>query len=157
MLSSAVGRVKEALEKKGLRSEIKQFSGSTRTAQEAAAAIGCEVGEIIKSLLFRTKDTAQPILILVSGKNRVNEHAIEVFIGEKIVKADANFTREITGYSIGGIPPLVNEKIQHVLIDEDLLNYQILWAAAGTPFTVFSLPAADIQKISHGSVVSIKA
>lgn len=153
---SPIDRVKDALLEKGLQFEIKQFTESTRTANEAAAAIGCEVAQIVKSLLFRTVETTQPILILASGKNRVNEQAIEVLVGEKIVKADADFAREITGFSIGGIPPLGNEKIRNIYIDQDLLDFETLWAAAGTPFAVFSLSASDIQKITHGKFVSIK-
>ncbi len=154
--SSAVIRVQEALVKRGLAPNIKEFSESTRTANEAAAAIGCDVAQIIKSLLFRTVDTKQPILILVSGKNRVSEQSIEALIGEKIVKADADFTREVTGFAIGGIPPLENERIHTVLIDQDLLEFERLWAAAGTPFAVFSLLCGDIQKLTNGKIVSIK-
>ncbi len=106
--SRAVARVQQALLKKGLAIEIKEFSESTRTANEAAAVIGCDVAQIIKSLLFRTVATNQPILILVSGKNRVNERLMEAIVGEKMVKADADFTREVTGFAIGGIPPLEN-------------------------------------------------
>lgn len=156
ILSASVARVKEALQIKGLAFEIKEFSESTRTANEAAAVIGCQVAQIMKSLLFRTVESKQPILILVSGKNRVNERSIEALVGEKIVKADADFTREVTGFTIGGIPPLENEKIHTVFIDQDLLDFEILWAAAGTPFAVFSLLSCDIQKITSGKIVSIK-
>lgn len=156
VLSTAVARVKDALQKKGLAFEIKQFSESSRTANEAAAVIGCQVAQIMKSLLFRTVDTKQPILILVSGKNQVNEQSIEAMVGEEIVKADADFTREVTGFTIGWIPPLENEKIHTVFIDQDLLDFEILWAAAGTPFAVFRFLSCDIQKITSGKIVSIK-
>ena len=109
--------------------------------------IGCQVGQIVKSLLFCTKETQRPVLVLASGKNRVNEEAIQRYIGEKIVKADADFTREVTGFAIGGIPPLGHKNsISLVYIDEDLLQYEILWAAAGTPYAVFSLPAKDYKQ-----------
>lgn len=152
----SVVRVRDILAQKGLTFEIKQFAQSTRTANEAASAIGCEVEQIMKSLLFRTVQTNQPVLILASGKNRVNEKAIEALMGETIVKADAEFTREITGFAIGGIPPLSNDKISAIFIDEDLLKYETLWAAAGTPYAVFSLSSLDISKITKGKVISIK-
>jgi len=155
-LNASVARVKNALLKKGLAFELKEFSESTRTANEAAAAIGCQVAQIMKSLLFRTLESKRPILILVSGKNRVNEQSIEALVGEKIVKADPDFAREVTGFTIGGIPPLENQKISIVFIDQDLLDFEILWAAAGTPFTVFSLLSSDIKKITSGKTVSIK-
>jgi prolyl-tRNA editing enzyme YbaK/EbsC (Cys-tRNA(Pro) deacylase) len=156
VVSAAVGRVQKSLQEKGLAFEIKEFSESTRTALDVAAAIGCEVAQIVKSLLFKTVQTNKPILILASGQNRVNEKTIKALVGEAIVKADADFTREITGFAIGGIPPLGNVKISTILIDEDLLNFEILWAAAGTPFTVFNLQSSDIQKMTHGKIVSIK-
>lgn len=156
VLSSSVARVKDALPKKGLAFVVKKFSESTRAASEAAAVIGFQVAQIMKSLLFRTVDTKQPILILVSGENRVNERAIETLVGKKIVKAAPDFTREVTGFTIGGIPPLENERIRTVLIDQDLLDFETLWAAAGTPFAVFSLFSCDIQKITNGKIVSIK-
>jgi prolyl-tRNA editing enzyme YbaK/EbsC (Cys-tRNA(Pro) deacylase) len=119
--------------------------------------IGCQVGQIIKSLLFRTRDSQRPVLILASGKNRVSEGAIQKYIGEKIEKADADFTREITGFAIGGIPPLGHKNsISFVYIDEDLLQYEILWAAAGTPYAVFSLPTKDLQTVTGGKIVSVK-
>lgn len=156
IFNATIARVKEALQEKGLIFEIKQFAESTRTANEAAAVIGCEVAQIVKSLLFRTAESKQPVLILASGKNRVNEPVIAALIGEKIVKADAEFTRNITGFAIGGIPPLANAKIGTVLIDQDLLEFKTVWAAAGTPFAVFSLGSTDIQKITNGRIVVIK-
>ncbi|MBS0288595.1 MAG: YbaK/EbsC family protein [Proteobacteria bacterium] len=156
ILKAPMARVQDALQKKGLKFEIIEFSQSTRTANEAAAAIGCKIAQIIKSLLFRTCETNQPILILVSGKNRVNEQKIETLVGEKIVKADADFTREITSFAIGGIPPLDNDKIKTIFIDQDLFDFEVLWAAAGTPYTVFSVSSNEIQKLIQGSIVSVK-
>jgi prolyl-tRNA editing enzyme YbaK/EbsC (Cys-tRNA(Pro) deacylase) len=157
MLSKSAEIVQRALCEKGLGFEVIELAESTRTANDAATTIGCQVGQIVKSLLFRTKETQQPILVLASGKNRVNEGVIQKYMGEEIAKADANFTREITGFAIGGIPPLGHKNtISHIYIDEDLLQYEILWAAAGTPFAVFSLPAKELQMATGGKIISVK-
>ncbi|MBS0634252.1 MAG: YbaK/EbsC family protein [Verrucomicrobia bacterium] len=156
VLSKSSRAVQEALEQKGLTCKVVELTSSTRTANDAAATIGCEVGQIVKSLLFRTKQTNLPVLILVSGKNRVDEKAIELVIGEKIEKADAAFTREITGFAIGGIPPVGHsQKIEHVFIDQDLFCYETVWAAAGTPFAVFSMPSTALAKVSDGKILAI--
>lgn len=157
ILSKSAELVQRALCEKGLEFGVVELNASTRTANDAAMTIGCQVGQIIKSLLFRTKETQRPVLVLASGKNRVNEEAIQKYIGEKIAKADADFTREITGFAIGGIPPLGHKNpISLIYIDEDLLQYEILWAAAGTPYAVFSLPAKQLQTAIGGKIVSIK-
>lgn len=156
-LSKSAQSVQDALAKKGLSLEVVELSSSTRTANDAANSIGCEVAQIIKSLLFRTAETNKPVLILASGMNRVNEKSIEKQLEEKIVKADADFTREVTGFAIGGVPPIGHKNtIEYIFIDEDLLTLGKLWAAAGTPNAVFSLPAATIADITGGKVISIK-
>lgn len=157
ILSKSAEVVQRALLEKGLEFKVIELATSTRTANEAATTIGCEVGQIVKSLLFRTKETQKPVLVLASGKNRVSEEAIQKYVGEKITKADADFTREITGFAIGGIPPLGHKNpILHVYIDEDLLQYETLWAAAGTPNAVFSLSANKLQKVTGGKIASLK-
>ncbi|ETO93428.1 YbaK/EbsC family protein [Legionella oakridgensis] len=156
-LSQSAQSVQTALLKKGLTVEILELSSSTHTAHDAATSLGCDVGQIMKSLLFRSTETNQPILILASGANRVNEKSIETLLGEKITKADADFTRDITGFAIGGVPPLGHKQIIHsIFIDEDLLKFETLWAAAGTPHAVFSLYARDIEWLIHGQIVSVK-
>jgi prolyl-tRNA editing enzyme YbaK/EbsC (Cys-tRNA(Pro) deacylase) len=109
-LSNSAKIVQDVLLNKGLAFEVVELSSRTRTAKDAATTIGCEIAQIIKSLLFRTEKTNRPILILASGINRVNEETIERLISEKIIKADANFTREITGFAIGGVPPVGQNK-----------------------------------------------
>lgn len=157
-LSKSAETVQRALCEKGLEFKVVELNTSTRTGSDAAMAIGCQVGQIVKSLLFHTSETLQPVLILVSGKNRVSEESIQRYLGEKIVKADAGFVREFTGFAIGGIPPLGHKNLlPFVYIDEDLLQYETLWAAAGTPYAVFSLPAKELQKVTGGKVVSVKA
>ncbi len=157
ILSKNAEIVQDALRKKGLTCEVVELSSSTRTAHDAAETLGCEVAQIVKSLLFRSEKTNQPILVLASGINRVNEKIIEKLRGEKIVKADADFTRDITGFAIGGVPPIGHKQtINHIFIDEDLLKLEKLWAAAGTPNAVFSLRSSDLLQLTGGKIVSIK-
>lgn len=154
-LSRSAQFVQTALTNKGLPFKVIELASSTRTAEEAAAAIGCDVAQIIKSLMFVTKETRQPILILASGKNRVNEKAIVTVLGAKIIKADADFVREVTGFAIGGIPPVGHKQTLQTLIDETLLQYDSLWAAAGTPHAVFNLRVTDLVPLTNGKVISI--
>ena len=153
---SSVQKVQAALAAYGIDSKIVEFSASTRTAQQAADEIGCNIAEIVKSLIFCTQETHQPILVLTSGINRVNEKMIEQCIGEKIKKADADFVRNVTGFAIGGVPPFAHAQKIKTLIDKDLLQYERVWAAAGTPFTVFSLSSSDLARITGGTIVRIQ-
>ena len=155
-LSNAALRVQDALVSKGLPCRVVELAASTRTAQDAATAIGCQVAQIMKSIVLRTATTRQPILVLASGVNRVNEKIIEALCGEKIEKADAEFVREVTGFAIGGIPPIGHVQAIKTFIDEDLFAYEELWAAAGTPHAVFSLYSRDIKQLTNGIVASIK-
>jgi prolyl-tRNA editing enzyme YbaK/EbsC (Cys-tRNA(Pro) deacylase) len=118
-LSKSAQSVQDVLTKKGISTRVVEMPASTRTAQDAANAIGCEVAQIVKSLIFCTKQTKKPILVLASGVNRVNEKAIEKHVGQEIGKADADFTREVTGFAIGGIPPGGQKQQIQPLIDQD--------------------------------------
>lgn len=156
-LSKSAKVVQDALSKKGFSFEVVELPSSTRTAKDAAETLGCTVAQIVKSLLFRSENTNQPILILASGINRVNEITIEKILGEKIVKADADFTRNITGFAIGGVPPVGHvQTIHYIFIDEDLLKFDKLWAAAGTPNAVFSLQSSDLLNLTNGKIIAIK-
>lgn len=155
-LSSSAQKIQEILEKNGTHFKVIELSSSARTAQEAADSLGCEVAQIVKSLVFVIKDLQKPILVLASGANRVNEKAIEQVLGAKIAKADAQFVRDVTGFAIGGIPPLGHKEDIETYIDEDLFKWELLWAAAGTPHAVFQLKSSDLQKITSGKIVSIK-
>lgn len=156
-LTKSAQIIQDFLSKNGLDLEVIELPSSTRTASDAAASIGCEIAQIVKSLLFRSEKTNQPILILASGSNRVNEKKIENLINEKIMKADADFTRETTGFAIGGVPPIAHKnKIDLILIDEDLMKFEKIWAAAGTPNAVFSLSAPDLKKLTNGTIIEIK-
>ena len=149
-------RVQDALERLGFPFRVVELPQSTRTAVEAAQAIGCEVGQIVKSLVFRGKRGGRPLLIVVSGANRVNETSVAGLIGEPIEKADADFVREQTGYVIGGVPPVGHLAPMETLIDEDLMQYEEVWAAAGAPHAVFCLSPKDLARMSGGRVARVK-
>ena len=156
-LKKSAQSVQDALTQAGLNCTVVELPNSTRTANDAAASIGCDVAQIIKSLIFKTHATDKPVLVLASGPNRVNEKTIEKHVGEKIIKADADFTRDITGFAIGGIPPIGHtQTIDLIFIDEDLLTFDNVWAAAGTQNAVFNLRGDDLLNLTNGKVISIK-
>jgi prolyl-tRNA editing enzyme YbaK/EbsC (Cys-tRNA(Pro) deacylase) len=155
-LSSSAQKVQEALKDMGMSLSVVELPGSTRTAVEAAQAVGCQVGQIVKSLVFKTKRNRRPILVLASGQNRVDEQRLEKLIEEPLGKADADFVRQHTGFVIGGVPPVAHSEELETYIDEDLMMHQELWAAAGTPHAVFCLTPQDLVKITSGRVVRIK-
>ena len=155
-LSKSAQSIQDILSSKGIALKVVELPERTGTAQEAATAIGCTISQIVKSLIFKTKDTNEPILVLASGPNRVNEKFIENQLNQKIVKADADFTREVTGFAIGGIPPIGHKQHITTFIDEDLLTLPELWAAAGTPNAVFMLTPKDLQTLTNGTVIAIK-
>ena len=136
--------------------QVLELPDSTRTALEAAQAVGCQVGQIVKSLVFKSKRSLQPVLVLASGANRVDERKIEVLIGEPLGKADADFVRQQTGFVIGGVPPVGHLQQLQSFIDRDLLEHTELWAAAGTPHAVFRLRPQDLVSITGGQVADIR-
>ncbi|MEA2779720.1 MAG: hypothetical protein QOK29_1264 [Rhodospirillaceae bacterium] len=147
--------MQQILAKQGLTTNVIEFAETTRTSAEAAAQIGCSVAEIAKSLVFRAKPSGRPVLVIASGVNRVSERSIEALIGEKIGKADADFVRDKTGYAIGGVAPVGHDSAMPTFIDEDLLKFEMIWAAAGTPFAVFCLTPVDLVRLTGGQVVKI--
>lgn len=155
-LSPAARRIQDALKSLGTEFEVVELPASTRTAAEAAAAIGCTVAQIAKSIVFRTVNGKKPILVVASGSNRVNEAKVGDLVGEPIEKADANFVREKTGFAIGGVPPVGHAEPIRTIVDEDLLLLGDVWAAAGTPNAVFRLDAASLVEITCGISESIK-
>jgi prolyl-tRNA editing enzyme YbaK/EbsC (Cys-tRNA(Pro) deacylase) len=134
--------------------EVLEFEATTRTAEDAAAAIGCEVGRIAKSLIFRTV-TGRSVLVVASGVNRVDEAKVSTLLGEKIARADADFVRKNTGFSIGGVPPVGHIVSPVVLIDQDLACFPTVWAAAGTPNAVFQIAPADLVRLTGGQVADV--
>ncbi|MFN2175586.1 MAG: YbaK/EbsC family protein, partial [Anaerolineales bacterium] len=136
-LSKSARRVQDALDKQGKDFQVIELPDSTRTAVEAARAVGCQLGQIVKSLVFKAKRSKRPVLVIASGSIRVDERKIEALIGEPLGKADADFVRSSTGFAIGGVPPVGHDPEMPVFIDNDLLQYDEVWAAAGTPHAVF--------------------
>ena len=155
-LSPSAQKVQDVLRDLGFALTVIEHSESTRTAQEAAERVGVKLGQIVKSLIFKGKATGKPILVLTSGANRVDEKRIKEYAGEKIERADANFVREVTGYAIGGVPPIGHANPMETYLDEDLLQYDLIWAAAGTPNAVFELTPGDLQKMTGGTVKCVK-
>jgi len=156
LLSSSAQRVQDVLQRFGVACQVVELPASTRTAKDAAAAICCTVEQIVKSLIFAGANTNRPVLVIASGPNRVNENRIGELFTEPIKKADADFVRDVTGYAIGGVPPVGHLTDIETFIDEDLLQYKEIWAAAGTPNAVFKLTPSELTKITGGNVVSIK-
>ena len=155
-LSQSARRVQEALAASGAPCEVLELPASTRTAADAAAAVGCAVAQIAKSIVFRTVQERKPVLVIASGANRVNESKIAAYLGEAIEKADADFVRAQTGFAIGGVPPVGHAQPITTIVDEDLLVLGEVWAAAGTPNAVFKLAAANLPALTEGAVMSIK-
>ena len=149
-------KVQNVLNDFGLNLNVVEFSESCRTSQEAADSIGCTVGQIAKSLIFKGKISGKPILIIASGANRVNEKKVKEYTGEKLEKADAEFVLEHTGFAIGGVPPVGHKYPIDTYIDEDLMQYEEIWAAAGNPNAVFRLTPEILVKITNGTVISFK-
>lgn len=154
-LSPSAQKVQDTLRMFGLDNEVRELPATTRSATEAAAAIGCQVAQIAKSLIFRTKTTGKAVLVIASGKNRVDEKKMAGFFGEPIERADTDFVRQKTGFAIGGVPPISHSEKLETFIDEDLLQYGEIWAAAGTPNAVFRLTPADLTKMTSGKVIPV--
>lgn len=153
--SPSVRRVEEALRTRGYAGRIVELSESTRTAAMAAAALGCRVEQIVKSLVFRAVETNRPILVVASGGNRVDEHKVAALIGEPVGKADAAFVRARAGFAIGGVPPLAHSETPTILVDADLLAYDELWAAAGSPYSVFRLTPTELISLTEGTLAEV--
>lgn len=155
-LSASAQKIQDQLKSLGYDYIVVEHSESTRTAQEAADRAGCTLGQIVKSLIFKGKDSGKPILVLTSGANRVDEKRISGCAGEPIGRADADFVRAVTGFAIGGVPPVGHIQKMETFIDEDFLQYPTIWAAAGTPNAIFELRTEDLQKMTNGKVIQVK-
>jgi prolyl-tRNA editing enzyme YbaK/EbsC (Cys-tRNA(Pro) deacylase) len=155
-LSPSARKVQAALNALGMQCSVVELSDSTRTAKDAAQAVSCEVGQIVKSIVMMGRTTHRPVMVVTSGSNRVNEGKIGEILQEPIEKADAEFVRFHTGYAIGGVPPVGLSDEVVTFIDEDLLKYSTVWAAAGTPQAVFEFNPQDLPHMTGGKVISIK-
>ncbi len=149
--SSSSNRVLEAATRAGLDIEIVEMPASTRTAEEAAAACGCSVAEIVKSLVYLGAESDTVVLLLVSGVNRVDEAAVGRHLGEALTRPNGRTVRERTGFAIGGVAPLGHIGTVRVFIDEDLAQYDTVWAAGGAPNSVFRTTVEDLRKATGGA------
>ena len=153
-LSPSAAKVQAALDAAGVATRIVEYAEPGRTSAQAAAVIGCSVGQIAKSLVFRAA-SAGAVLVVASGANRVDEAKVAGVLGEPIGKADPAFVREATGFAIGGIPPLGHARSLVTLIDRDLLAYDVVYAAGGTPHAMFPLAPGDLVRVSGGRVADV--
>ncbi|WP_445680124.1 YbaK/EbsC family protein [Radicibacter daui] len=151
----SIDRVTGALTAAGIEPRLKEYPASTRTAEDAASAIGCTVGQIIKSLIFKASDTARPVLALVSGDNRVDVEKLAAALGETIERADARWVRDVSGFAIGGVSPVGHLTPPVTFIDADLERKGELWAAAGNPNSVFAISFDDLRRVTGGRVVAL--
>jgi prolyl-tRNA editing enzyme YbaK/EbsC (Cys-tRNA(Pro) deacylase) len=154
-LSKRARQFQEILERRGLELTVAELPDSTHTADDAARALGCAKGQIVKSLVFRDTATDGPVIVLASGPNRVDEERVAAALGHPIAKADAAFVRRVTGFAIGGVPPLGHKEQAAVFVDEDLLEFDEVWAAAGTPHAVFRIPGKITEILPEYTVLTI--
>ncbi|MCB0125830.1 MAG: YbaK/EbsC family protein [Caldilineaceae bacterium] len=155
MLKPSAQRVQDAIHARGFPNQVLELAESTRSAAEAAAAVGCDVAQIAKSLIFQGKTTGEAILIIASGANRVNEKVVAAHLGQKLSRPDADFVREQTGFAIGGVPPIGHDRAIRTIIDEDLLALTQIYAAAGHPFALFALTPQELVALTGGEVMAI--
>jgi prolyl-tRNA editing enzyme YbaK/EbsC (Cys-tRNA(Pro) deacylase) len=154
-LSPGAQRVQAALARLGFDYQVVHLAQTTRSAPEAAQAVGCRVEQIAKSLVFRTTGGQRPLLVIASGANRVDERRLATLAGEPVERPDADYVRQRTGFPIGGVAPVGLAEPLDIFIDEDLLAHDEIWAAAGTPNAVFRLPSSDLPRLTGGRVVAI--
>jgi prolyl-tRNA editing enzyme YbaK/EbsC (Cys-tRNA(Pro) deacylase) len=154
-LSATAERVQEGLKALGLECKVVELPGSTRTAAEAASAVGCRVEQIAKSLVFQGETSGKPIMVIASGGHRVNEKKLRNLVSEPVRKGNAEFVRIHTGFAIGGVPPVGHANPIEIFIDKDLLDHEHIWAAAGTPHAVFKLTPSELTRMTKGRTVDI--
>jgi prolyl-tRNA editing enzyme YbaK/EbsC (Cys-tRNA(Pro) deacylase) len=158
--ADAVARVTAALREAGVDPAVRRFAQGTRTSAQAAAAVGCDVAQIAKSIVFRLEREEEPpeaLLVVASGRSRVDEAAVGALAGGRLEKADAAFVRERTGFAIGGVPATGHAHPIPVLFDEDLLAFDVVWSAAGTPDAVFPLAPGELVRITGARVARVAA
>lgn len=155
-LGASAQKVQDAIRARGFAYDVFELTVPVRTSADAAREVGCEVAQIAKSIIFRAAD-GRGVLVIASGANRVNEAAVTALIGQPIGRATPEFVREVTGYAIGGIPPVGHATELVTLIDEDLLKLDAVWAAAGHPNALFRMEPADLPRLSGGRVATVAA
>ena len=149
-------RTLQLLREAGIDAQVVEFERPTRTSAEAAAAIGCSVAEIAKSIVFRGKISGQAVIVVASGDNRVSEVKVAAKLGEPLARADADFVRMATGYAIGGVAPIGYSQPVKLLLDEDLRNFDTVWAAAGTPFSVFPIKPDQLRGLTGADWADVR-
>lgn len=149
-------RIQQLLDAAGVPTTVVEFEQPTRTSAEAAEAVGCSVAEIAKSIVFRGKQSGQAVVVIASGENRVCEKKVAGLIGETLGRADADFVREATGYVIGGVAPLGHTQPVRLVMDADLQRFGQIWAAAGTPFSVFPLTPAQLAGLTGADWADVR-
>jgi prolyl-tRNA editing enzyme YbaK/EbsC (Cys-tRNA(Pro) deacylase) len=150
-------RTQQLLHAAGVAAHVVEFEASTRTSAEAAAAIGCTVAEIAKSIVFRGANSGAAVIVVASGVNRVSEAKVAAYVGEPLARADGEFVRASTGYAIGGVAPVGHATAVKLVLDEDLQRFPIVWAAAGTPYAVFPVTPEQLRALTRTDWVDIKA
>jgi prolyl-tRNA editing enzyme YbaK/EbsC (Cys-tRNA(Pro) deacylase) len=155
-LSPSAQKIQDALIALGYPFTVLESELHTRTAQQAADTVGCTLGQITKSLIFKGQNSGKPILVLTSGTNRVDVARISLYAQEPIGRADPDFVRTVTGFAIGGVPPIAHAQPMETYLDEDLMTYATIWAAAGTPNSIFELTPAALKAMTAGRVVQVK-
>jgi prolyl-tRNA editing enzyme YbaK/EbsC (Cys-tRNA(Pro) deacylase) len=150
-------RVAQLLRDAGVQAQVVEFDQPTRTSAEAAAALGCEVAEIAKSIVLRGAQSGRAVIVVASGANRVSEAKVAAHLGEPLARADAEFVRTATGYAIGGVAPIGHATPVKMLLDEDIRRFSTVWAAAGTPYSVFPLAPEELRRITGAEWSDVKA
>lgn len=154
-LNKSAQIVQDTLRRRGYDNEVIELADSTRTAKEAAEALGCKVDQIAKSIVFKREESGDALLVIASGSNRVNEKHLGRIIGEPLGKADAQFVKEKTGFAIGGVSPVIQDAAMKIIIDEKLFQYEEVWGAAGHPKAVFRLTPKELIGLTNGEVLNI--
>lgn len=154
-MKSSARAVHCALDEAGLELRVVELPDSTRSAKEAAAAVGCTVAQIAKSIVFQAAESEQPVLVIASGSNRIREAAVAEQVGEPIRQAKPDFVRAATGFAIGGVPPCGHARPITTFLDQDLFAFDEIWAAAGTPHAVFKLTPAELRQLTGAPVIRV--
>ncbi|ERB62750.1 YbaK/EbsC family protein [Vibrio coralliilyticus OCN008] len=154
-LKSSSLKVQEFLSRNGQDFVVQEMPSSTRTALDAAESIGCTVSQIAKSLIFKHGETGEPVLVVASGSNMVCANKVREATGIVLTKADASFVRDKVGYAIGGVPPVAHNSSVHTILDKDLNQYSEIWAAAGTPNSVFKLNPQKLGELTQGQWIDL--
>lgn len=149
-------RTWQLLREAGIVTRVVEFEQPTRTSADAAAAIGCSVAEIAKSIVFRGEKSGQAIIVVASGHNRVSEAKVAEEVGEPLLRAEADFVRDVTGYAIGGVAPIGHVRPVKLLLDRDLQRFETIWAAAGTPFSVFPVSPDQLRTLTGAPWADVK-